>query len=137
MNGTRYDDPDCGPLVWESVTTAWVGRFQDAELRIAALPRYMEISDAARATFLRLPASELTARQYACEKLLPLYNESWNEGSPIDAPRFLELVTLDSLSIDDDGSATFSYRDGNLFAGHLIIASADPDGDLFDAVLCG
>ena len=137
MNGTKYADSDFGELTWDSESSAWVGHFHAAELRIAALPRFMEASEPARHTFLRLNASEEAARRYASTKLLELYNTAWSTGTPINAPTFIERLALATASIDDDGSATFSYRDDDMFAGHYIVVSADPTGDFFDASLCG
>ena len=137
MNGTKYADSDFGEVTWDSESSAWVGRFHSAELRIAASPRFMEASELARETFLRLGASESAARRYASTKLLQLYNTAWSTSIPIDAAAFIERLALATASIDDDGSSTFSYRDGDMFAGHYIVVSADPTGDFFDASLCG
>ena len=141
MNGTKYTDDDFGEVAWESEPCTWIGSFNiganPAELRIAGSRRFMEVSDSARETFLRLRSSEIAAREYASGKLLRLYNEDWSSAPPIDDHTFAQRMTLEAVAIHEDGSATFSYRDGDLFAGHYIIVRADQNGDFLDANLCG
>lgn len=137
MNGITYTDPDFGTLTWDSKACEWVGCLCTAELRVAGSARYMEVSDLARQTFLRLNGSDMTARRYAASKLLSLYNTEWRRGPQIEAEAFIERIALEGVAIDDDGSASFSYLDGDLFAGHYVVVNSEPNGEFFDAILCG
>jgi len=75
-------------------------------------------------------------------KLLPLYNRSWRDGDPLDAPAFVQRISLQSISIapfelGKQGCATLYYNDGGLFAGHLIEVFLDANFAFSNAQLAG
>ncbi len=73
-------------------------------------------------------------RNYAVEKLLELKNGNWlGEGeSPLTAKQFLKRMTLETISVDADGSFDFWHNDGDLFLGHSIQIR----GNLTDGPTC-
>ena len=59
---------------------------------------------------------------YAAEALLPLKNKNWlaeNEVT-ITADQFKQKMTIESLTVNPNGSFEFSHSDGDLFGGHSI-----------------
>lgn len=61
-------------------------------------------------------------RAYAIEKLLPLKNDAWlNEGEvELTAADFEKRMSLESITVNADGSFDFWHNDGDLFWGHSI-----------------
>lgn len=78
-------------------------------------------------------------REYMVKELLDLKNDSWLEEDEkeLSANEFLERVSLESITINSDGSFEFWYADGDLFWGHSIMASGSLDGGLDDAGIHG
>lgn len=92
-----------------------------------------------RMAFLRLQRDEPILRAQMAERMLPLAEE-WREdeaAGPMTAQQFLERVRLESFSIYEDGDAELFYNDGDLFAGHLIIAVMNQDGTLGETSIAG
>lgn len=60
---------------------------------------------------------------------MDLKNESWlGDGEqPVDAAEFQSRMTLESISVHEQGWS-FWHKDGGLFAGHSILISGDLDG---------
>ncbi|MEM6296388.1 MAG: DUF2262 domain-containing protein [Myxococcota bacterium] len=59
-----------------------------------------------------------------CEQLLALAND-WvqDDGEPaMSADAFLRRISLTSIQIEPDDALTFHYDDGDVFAGHYIVA---------------
>lgn len=103
------------------------------------LPQDEAALEVYRAAFLRLERDEPALRPQMAERMLPLAQE-WQEDddeAPLSAPQFLERVTLESLSIYEDGDAELFYNDGDLFAGHVIIAVVKGDGTLGETSIAG
>ena len=64
---------------------------------------------------------------YAVQELLPLKNGSWlDEDEPeVTADQFKTRMTLESITVEADGSFDFWHGDGDLFWGHLIRISGN------------
>lgn len=60
--------------------------------------------------------------RFAVEKLLPLKNDAWlNEGeAELTAKDFEDKMTLESITVNADGSFEFWHNDGDMFWGHSI-----------------
>ncbi len=60
--------------------------------------------------------------RYAVDGLLAVKNGSWLEGDQPEATRrdFTKSMTLESISVYDDGRVEFWHDDGGLFRGHSI-----------------
>jgi len=84
-----------------------------------------------------LRENEHSARQFAASKLLDTHNDSWNEADPTSAEEFANRMTLESVGIDPDGSASMYYHDGDLFWGHTIIVSVKGNHLFKDASIAG
>ena len=61
-------------------------------------------------------------RDFAVEQLLTLKNDTWlDEGEPELTPDdFEDRMTLESITVNADGSFDFWHNDGDLFWGHSI-----------------
>jgi hypothetical protein len=62
-------------------------------------------------------------RNCAEQELLPLKSENWQEedGSIVTAEEFQRRMTLEAITLHDDGSFDVTFNDGNLFFGHQIV----------------
>lgn len=74
----------------------------------------------------------------AVEELLEIKNEAWlEEGeSVISAEAFRRRLTLDSISIHLDGELEFSFLDGDLFWGHMVVVRATLENGPYEANPC-
>jgi hypothetical protein len=61
------------------------------------------------------------------DELLDLKNEDWldEEEEPLSAGEFLARMVLKQISIRAGGEFGFTYRDGDLFEGHWIVAEGE------------
>ncbi len=64
---------------------------------------------------------------YAAEQLLSLKNDVWldEDEETLTTEAFISRMTLESISVDEDGEFTFWHNDGDLFWGHAIQISGD------------
>jgi hypothetical protein len=71
--------------------------------------------------------------------LLDLANGEWLPAGAAerDADSFMAKLTVDSLTFYPDGSSEVIFRAADLFAGHGVLVSLEPDGRASDATLCG
>jgi hypothetical protein len=78
-----------------------------------------------------------TARE-AAVRLLDLANGEWLPAEALerDADSFMSKLTVDSLTLYPDGSSVM-FHAGDLFAGHGVLVSLEPDGRASDPTLCG
>ncbi len=91
----------------------------------------------ARQAYQHIQKQEVALREMAADALLPLHNDVWNEGPPIDRAAFVRRMTLEGLSVYSDGSVELDYNDGDLFWGHTITVSLHADGTFEDATIQG
>lgn len=73
-------------------------------------------------------------RKYAAENLLELKNDNWlgESESPLTAKQFMKRMTLETISVNADGTFDFWHNDGGLFLGHSIQIR----GNLTDGPTC-
>lgn len=79
------------------------------------------------------------AKEFACDKLLGIKNESWlGEGEqPLSRAEFVSHLQLESISINDEGGMQLFFLDNGLFRGHAVVISMTVDGVFFDADIFG
>lgn len=71
------------------------------------------------------------AKSAIIDELLKLKNEGWlaDNEEPFTAEQFLARIKPDTLSVESDGYVQIDFDDGDLFWGHMITASFDPQSD--------
>lgn len=90
--------------------------------------------------FMRDAKVELeAARRYLAGHYLDLANEDWSEGDQerMSVKEFLSRIEPEDVLFNGDGGVELTFRDGEVFAGHWLIARIRPDGILFDHELAG
>jgi hypothetical protein len=62
-------------------------------------------------------------RDFAVKKLLPRKNNDWlgDDEQPISPAEFKRRIKLEAITLDPDGSFDFSFNDGDIFWGHIIM----------------
>lgn len=87
----------------------------------------------------KLRALDREAKSYAAKELLPTKNDFWlNDGEKEMSERtFIQMIKLESITVRDDGSYDFWYKDGDIFWGHSIEVRSEPDKGFFDASMQG
>jgi hypothetical protein len=76
---------------------------------------------------------------FAVERLLPLKNESWldEDEHEVTSDEFKGKMSLQSVTVYDDGAFEFSHDDGDLFWGHCIQVTGDIESGPTDADIPG
>lgn len=138
-------DEQFGTLNWDNRLEWWGGtlalyQHPEVELYINA-PCLHEgdttITDEVRQAFKICLESEQKARQKACDQLLSIHNEHWNEDAPTSAEEFKRRLIFDTIILYPDGSAEIYFEDDDLFWGHVIIVSMTESGEFTDATIAG
>lgn len=76
--------------------------------------------------------------QIAAEYLLNLYNETWSEEEEaISQEEFASRVTINSITLEVDGTASIWLLDGDLFAGHDIQIALDEQQQVLEVGIAG
>ncbi len=80
-------------------------------------------------------------RQYAAAELTANANE-WNEeddepGEPITEEIFARRLKISELAIMPNGEFSVYYDDDDMFWGHVVIVSANINGEMYDAQIAG
>lgn len=77
--------------------------------------------------------AERRVRERIADDLLDVYNNSWADDDPAEGPlpmgraEFLANIRPSGISLHHDGSSTWDYSCGELFAGHGIWLMLDRD----------
>ncbi len=95
------------------------------------------LAEAVAGRIQRLGSSLDRITAYAARQLLPVYNEHWADGPPIDEDAFVGRLRLLSVTLDQDMRADVFFDDGGLFAGHAVIVSTNESGDAIYAQFFG
>jgi hypothetical protein len=91
--------------------------------------------------FARDPQTEIeAAKRFLAGNYLDLANEQWLPAA--NRPRlsvraFIEAIGLEEAEFNGDGGVSFTFADGDVFAGHWLIAHARADGVLAHHELAG
>lgn len=75
----------------------------------------------------------------AVEHLLELKNDNWldDDEEPLTEEQFMSRMRLAEISMDEDGSFSFWYDDGDLFFGHTIVVAGNLTDGPTDACFMG
>lgn len=94
-------------------------------------------------------------KEYAANSLLDLANEwkdqsdddydeeeeetnsSENKSHELTADEFMRKITISGITAYSDGGLAVAYDDGNMFLGHIIELSIEPDGSYSSADIEG
>ena len=79
------------------------------------------------------------AKQYAATSLLAVKNGTWLDPDELEVTveGFMERMAVESVVVNEDGSATIYFEDGDLFWGHLILVERDRNGAFGEAHIAG
>jgi hypothetical protein len=100
--------------------------------------RDQKLIESRRAVVTKAEAAMPSYLAAAADELLDLYNETWRgSATALDRDSFTQRLSLDTVSIDEDGGWTVYFDDGGLFQGHSIQLSVEPDGEVADVDLAG
>lgn len=143
-----------GRLTWDEETREFAGRYEifaDLTIDLSVDPftdvlpdRYPSstadpdgLAEAVASMVQQLGSRLDLITAYAARELLPVYNEQWTEGHPIDEGAFVGRLRLLSIKIDQDLRADVFFDDGGLFAGHAVIVSTNESGEAIYAQFFG
>jgi hypothetical protein len=140
---TTRTHPQLGTLVFDDKARWWVGRVvfgghQDVRLTVDA-PRGVDD------TFFEIAARILTTvecdalKDTAVMHLYAVFDRSWrsSDGPDVDQAGFRALLRPVCIAVQDDGAASVSFDDGQMFGGHTIIVGLDASLQLREAELAG
>jgi hypothetical protein len=143
MDKRSRKHPVLGQLQWADRAGSW-----EAEVQLApgcpirfAIVAEAEWSDKDPAELFAVGAEYLAwarevepqIRERVADDLLDTYNRSWadedpEEGTPpMDRAEFLANIRPSGISLHHDGSSSWDYSCGDLFAGHGIWLMLGPD----------
>ncbi|BAZ05762.1 DUF2262 domain-containing protein [Calothrix sp. NIES-3974] len=135
MNEQTIYDQILGELTWNDDDECWVSQVQfnlEHRVNITVDPEDDEtgaIILMARQYFVKLQnQEEMHIRRCIAEELLANYNDNWNKGENISIHQFIDMIKLEDIVFYANGMIQLFYHDGDLFAGHCIVASIDGQG---------
>lgn len=77
-------------------------------------------------------------RQRITDDYYGIWAEGWaNDGEDLDRTEWNARFTPTDVEVDGSGALSIYYADGDLFAGHSIVASMSPEGDIEDSMMVG
>jgi hypothetical protein len=86
------------------------------------------------------PRPEIEAvERFLAGHYLDLANEQWlpPEQPRLSVEAFIKAISLENVDFDGSGGVSFTFADGDIFAGHWLIAHVRPDGVLAHHELAG
>jgi hypothetical protein len=96
------------------------------------------VNEAARNTLKFLIANEPLIRHKIAVSMVKLYHETWLYENTITPEELAQKITLDSVSIWDEGGGDLLYEaDDNLFTDHCIQVPIDANGEIGEPELEG
>ena len=132
-------------FTWDATQRIWWVSLsvngETLDVRLDPQVAHPEHLEPIRPLFERVIALEAQARQAAADALLQGYNEGWaddDEGPGVlDHDGFMALMRLGTVTVEADGSATYWFDDGEMFAGHVIMVDLDATGTCTNATIAG
>ncbi len=79
-------------------------------------------------TFIREIIANITAaKDFAAEKLIGTYNDSWIDENhdELNSAKFARILGKPTIMIYEEGAAALYFPDGDMFGGHSIEVSYD------------
>lgn len=143
MSEYQIEDEVLGYLVWDSELEWWSSQIEVLSgqwIDVSISPEDTDPSivfKRVRHTLCVILEVEVNLRRSTADKLLHLYNTTWNDGLAISQEEFMNRIALDAITFSPDGSADLYYSDGDLFWGHTIITTIDTNGCFKDTMLAG
>jgi hypothetical protein len=124
---------------WFEGRAEWCGHEVEVNLSCTRSEEPTAVLDVATRLFKEQVQWDRRVREYAVEQLLPLKNDSWRDEDEeeMSAADFLSKMSLESISLDEDGGLTFWHNDGDLFWGHAIQISGNLTDGLKSADIPG
>jgi hypothetical protein len=124
----ELEHPVFGKLVYDRQFNWYAGRANWGERAIELMldcenpDQPDRVLETAEVLFREQADWEQRVNEYAAKQLLALKNEVWLEDDeePLTPAAFINRMTLESISIDEDGGFTFWHGDGDLFWDHAI-----------------
>jgi len=112
---------------WYTAETEWNGERVSLNLTLDDSGTIEAALKVARTLWKNQKRWAKRIEDFAVQELLPLKNESWlDEGEvELSADDFKTRMTLESLTVEPDGSFDFWHNDGDLFCGHSIQISGN------------
>jgi len=107
---------------WYTAETEWNGTIVALNLSLDDSDKLDAALQVARSLWKYQKQWATRIEDYAVQELLPLKNESWLDEDEVEltADQFKGRMTLESVTVDPDGSFDFWHNDGDLFWGHSI-----------------
>ena len=93
----------------------------------------------AQSVLPKLVAAIAEAKEFACDRLLPLKNGEWlNQGEAlVSCEAFVAALNLESIAVYFDGDSEFCFEGGKLFSGHTVLVSWNKAEGFHDADIAG
>jgi hypothetical protein len=76
-------------------------------------------------------------REVIRKDLYDLYSDHWESVGPLSESQFLKRIKLESIVVEESGSAECWFEDGGLFSGHSIEVRISKGGEIVSAGLSG
>jgi hypothetical protein len=131
-----FDDDQFGKLVldrrvaWYEAETEWCDKTIRLSVTLSDSGAIEGALQVARALWRDQRQWAKRIEDYAVHELLPLKNENWldDDEAELTADQFTSRMTLESVTVNPDGSFDFWHDDGDLFLGHAIQVSGSLSG---------
>jgi len=120
------DDPLLGTFTldrrvdWFTGDVVWAG--ESISLNLSGAADAQDALRTAHALWQNQNEWNRRVRNFAVQELLPLKNDTWldEDEAELTPDEFEDRMTLESITVNADGSFDFWHNDGDLFWGHSI-----------------
>jgi hypothetical protein len=137
--------PALGRLTFDAELNWYQGKFATGDKSAAFFLSLDEChdEDALFAMASRKIADSVTtiqrAREFSARELLELKNGEWlGDGeAPYTEASFAKKLSLESMVFYPDGTREFTFKDGGLFFGHVVLVSLDENDECVEASIAG
>ncbi|MBO9128517.1 DUF2262 domain-containing protein [Bacillus sp. 165] len=141
MNNESFFHPIFGQVKWYTDRTEWAGIMQlpngkviEVAINAAREDKQMDIHSR---SCIQLMQHTHTLFETLADDLIETHNETWNEGESITKEEFIKKLSLEMVAFYNDGTSDLYFDDGDMFWGHIIIASVDSNGLYEEAQISG
>lgn len=142
--GVELADPRFGVFRYDrrvdlfTATVDWLGKPATLHLEVGKGDAQAMLADAHR-FFDEAELWDARARAAIVDALYELWNGTWrdDEDPELDRAAFLDRIVIESVGLNQGGTRSLVYADGDLFAGHWIDVTIHPDTGEVIAELAG